>query len=80
MVCEAAAQSSSAFAQENKIPIMGFLISLKNVKKILEFKNNNYCIKIEKSFSFGTMTEYKFKLFNELDVYATGELTIAIQT
>jgi hypothetical protein len=79
MVCEAAAQSSAAFAQEKEESIMGFLISLKNIKKISEFKKEDYQIKISKSFNFGTMTEYKFELFDENDTYAIGELTIALK-
>lgn len=38
MVSEAAAQSSAAFAQNKKEPVIGFLISLKNIKKLSELK------------------------------------------
>ncbi|MGB5919888.1 hypothetical protein [Arcobacter sp.] len=79
MVSEAAAQSSAAFAQDKKEPIIGFLISLKNIKKLSEFKKEDYQIKISKSFNFGTMTEYKFELFDEKDTYSEGELTIALK-
>lgn len=79
MVCEAAAQSSASFGQDKDETLLGFLISLKNVQKLLEFTKINYQIKIEKSFNFGTMTEYKFELFDELNIYAKGELTIALQ-
>ncbi|WP_428026902.1 hypothetical protein [Arcobacter sp.] len=78
MVCEAAAQSAAAFAQENDKPIIGFLISLKNVKILSKFVNTKYKVKIEKTFNFGTMTEYKFELIDELNCYAMGELTIAL--
>lgn len=80
MVSEAAAQSSAAFAQDKKEPVIGFLISLKNIEKISEFTKENYQIKITKSFNFDTMTEYKFELFDHKDISAKGELIIAIQT
>lgn len=79
MVCEAAAQSSASYAQESKEVQVGFLISLKNVKIVSEFTKNKYKIKIQKTFNFDKMTEYRFELFDELNVYAIGELTIALQ-
>lgn len=79
MVSEAAAQSSAAFAQDKKEAVVGFLISLKNVEIRSEFIKKDYEIKISKSFNFGTMTEYKFKLFDEKNIYAIGQLTIALE-
>ncbi len=79
MVSEAAAQSSAAFAEDKNEPIIGFLISLKNIKKLSELNKIEYQIKISKSFNFGSMTEYKFELFDEKKTYAKGELTIALK-
>ncbi|ADG93981.1 hypothetical protein Arnit_2330 [Arcobacter nitrofigilis DSM 7299] len=79
MISEAAAQSSAAFAQDEKEPRIGFLISLKNIKKLSELDKEEYQIKISKSFNFGAMTEYKFELFDEKETYAEGELTIALK-
>ena len=80
MISEAAAQSSAAFAQDNKEPIIGFLVSLKNIEKISEFTKEDYQIIISKSFNFGNMTEYKFEVSDEYTIYAKGELTIAFKT
>ena len=80
MVSEAAAQSSASFAQEEKdsLPKIGFLISLKNIKQLVELKEKEYEIKIEKSFNFGIMTEFAFELRKNDKVFITGNLTIAI--
>ena len=78
MVSEAAAQSSAAFAQGDK-PIIGFLISLKNIEQINEFTQTKYEIKIKKNISFGSMTEFSFELLNNDEIYAEGFLTIALQ-
>ncbi|PLY09954.1 MAG: hypothetical protein C0626_07780 [Arcobacter sp.] len=78
MISEAAAQSSAAFAQTQEV-VIGFLISLKKIEKISEFTKQNYQIKIKKSFTFDTMTEYKFEVFDEKDICAKGELTIALK-
>jgi hypothetical protein len=79
MVTEAAAQSSAAFVEDKNEPIIGFLISLKNIKKLSELNKEEYQIRISKSFNFGAMTEYKFELFDEKETYAEGELTIALK-
>lgn len=78
MVSEAAAQSSAAFAQSDK-PIIGFLISLKDIEQIDEFTQIKYEIKIKKNISFGSMTEFSFELLNNDKIYAKGFLTIALQ-
>lgn len=78
MVSEAAAQSSAAFAQGDK-PLIGFLISLKNIEQISEFNQLKYEIKIKKEISFGVMTEFSFELMDDTQSCAKGFLTIALQ-
>jgi hypothetical protein len=78
MVSEAAAQSSAAFAQGDK-PLIGFLISLKNIELISELNEIKYNVKIKKEISFGSMTEFSFELISNKEVCAKGFLTIALQ-
>ena len=78
MVSEAAAQSSASFAQGEK-PVIGFLISLKNIEQLSEFSNTEYKIKIKKEISFGSMTEFSFELLSDTEISARGSLTIALQ-
>jgi predicted hotdog family 3-hydroxylacyl-ACP dehydratase len=78
MVCEAAAQSSAAFAQDNKSIPMGFLVSLKNIELLNELIHNNYIIKIKRETIFGSMSEFKFELTKDSIVYVTGYLVIAL--
>ena len=78
MISEAAAQSSAAFAQGDK-PLIGFLISLKNIEQITEFTEVEYKVKIKKEISFASMTEFSFELINNNKIYARGFLTIALQ-
>lgn len=77
MVCEAAAQSSASFSLEKKIK-EGFLVSLKNIELFDTLEDLDYEIKIEKSFTFGMMSEFKFQLNKESKVVANGTLTIAL--
>ena len=79
MVCEAAAQSSAAFAQDNKNITMGFLVSLKDIELINELIHNEYVIKIKTEMVFGSMSEFKFELFKDSTIYVTGNLVIALQ-
>lgn len=78
MISEAAAQSSAAFAQ-GEVPVIGFLISLKNIEEICKFDKNEYEIKIKKDISFGAMTEFSFELIDNTEICAKGSLTIALQ-
>ena len=79
MISEAAAQSSASFAQSiNEEPKIGFLISLKNINEFIPLEDLEYIIKIEKSFNFGTMTEFKFELIKDENIFVSGNLTIAI--
>jgi len=78
MASEAAAQSSAAFAQGDK-PLIGFLISLKNIEQIIDFRQKEYEIKIKKEITFGSMTEFSFEIINCSELYARGFLTIALQ-
>lgn len=79
MVCEAAAQSSAAFAQEDKGITMGFLVSLKDIELLDELIYTNYIIKIKRETIFGSMSEFKFELTKDSTIYVTGYLVIALQ-
>lgn len=79
MVCEAAAQSTAAFNEDSNEAKIGFLVSLKEIEQLKEFNQKEYLVKIEKSFDFGQMQEYKFELKSDFDVYAKGFITISIQ-
>lgn len=78
MVCEAAAQSSASFSQSTEEEKIGFLVSLKNIELLKTLESLEYEIKIEKSFTFGIMSEFKFKLINNLNVYVEGTFAIAL--
>lgn len=79
MVCEAAAQSSAAFAQDDKNITMGFLVSLKDIELLNNLVYDNYIIKIKREMVFGSMSEFRFELLNNSTIYATGNLVIALQ-
>lgn len=79
MTCEASAQATVAFAQDEDDKKVGFLISLKNVELLNELTKKEYLIKVEPSFIFEKMTEYKFELYAEEKIYVKGTLTIALQ-
>lgn len=79
MVCEAAAQSSAAFAQENQKVTMGFLVSLKEIELLNELIHSDYIIKIKRETIFGSMSEFKFELIKDSTIYVTGYLVIALQ-
>lgn len=77
MLFEAAAQSSAGFSQEEKI---GFLVSVKNVKLLIEPKEFEYIIQVEKKVEFGAICEFYFDvLTKENSKIANGILTIMIQ-
>lgn len=79
MTCEAAAQSSAAFAQENQKVTMGFLVSLKDIELLNELIHTEYVIKIKQETVFGSMSEFKFELINDSTIYVKGYLVIALQ-
>jgi hypothetical protein len=79
MVCEAAAQSTAAFDINSDTPKIGFLVSLKNIEQLKEFSKKDYLVKIKKSFDFGQMQEYEFELKDDIEVFAKGFITIALQ-
>lgn len=79
MVCEASAQGCAAFSTEEIKPKIGFLVSMKNVKKLNTFSKKEYLIEIEKNFTFNNMSEYQFTLKDSNIIYSKGTLTIAIQ-
>lgn len=79
MVCEAAAQSTAAFDSDSNDIKTGFLVSLKDIEHLKEFRQKEYFINIKKSFDFGQMQEYSFELKDEFSIYAKGYVTIAIQ-
>ncbi|WP_428025203.1 hypothetical protein [Arcobacter sp.] len=79
MICEASAQATIAFSPTKEDIKIGFLISLKNIEQLQELTQNEYLIELEKSFTFGSMTEFSFKLLNDNQLFAQGELTIALE-
>lgn len=79
MTCEAAAQSTAAYAKEDETTKIAYLVSLKNVVLEKEIDFTEAVIEIEKTFEFGTMSEYKFKLKSENELYVVGNITIAMQ-
>ncbi len=78
MACEAAAQSSAGFVPKNSAPKIGFLISLKDIVLKKEMGFLEAIIEIEKTFDFGSMSEYSFELQNSDIVYVSGKITIAL--
>lgn len=78
MACEAAAQSSAGFAEENTAVKMGFLVSLKDIVLEKEMDFLEAVVEIEKTFDFGSMSEYSFKLQNNNIEYVAGKITIAL--
>ena len=78
MACEAAAQGSVGFAQEESTPKIGFLVSLKDIVLEKEMDFLEAIIDIERTFDFGSMSEYSFELKNHNIVYVTGKITIAL--
>ncbi len=78
MACEGAAQSSAGFAPEGSAPKIGFLVSLKDVFLEKEMDFLEAIIEIERTFDFGSMSEYSFELQNNNIVYVRGKITIAL--
>lgn len=78
MACEAAAQSSAGFAQESSDPKIGFLVSLKDILLIEDMNFTEAIVEIERTFDFGSMSEYSFELKNNDISYVSGKITIAL--
>lgn len=76
MIVEAAAQSSSAFAQEDTK--LGFLAAVKNVKLIEKPLTNQYTIRIEKKYVMDLMHYFDFKVLYKNNFIASGSYIIAI--
>lgn len=83
MLCEAAAQSSASYNQQNKSnkknEQIGFLVTLKNVKLLKEVVDKSFDIKLNKNVDLGNMSEYTFEVINSGTVYAIGTFTIVLQ-
>lgn len=82
MLCEAAAQSSAAFAQNNftkEGAKIGFLVSLKNVNLLKDLNDNKCDIKVTKNVDLGNMCEYDFEVINKGEIFSNGTFTIVIQ-
>lgn len=77
MLCEAAAQSSASFNEENDAKI-GFVISFKNVKLHKEFIFTSCNIRIKQVMIIDKISEYEFEVINDLIIYASGKLTIVL--
>ena len=78
MACESAAQSSAGFAEETNDPQIGFLVSLKDILLIEDMNFTEAIIEIERTFDFGSMSEYSFELKNNNITYVSGKITIAL--
>ncbi|RBQ30746.1 hypothetical protein CRU92_10390 [Arcobacter sp. FW59] len=77
MIFEAAAQSSSAFNQEE--PKIGFLVTLKEVEFLKEVNNIEFLIRVKKEISVGTLNEFSFELIYENSTYAKGIFVVKLQ-
>lgn len=78
MICEAAAQSSSAFSKEQE-PKIGFLVSLKNIELLKESDMLDFEIFIKKESSFDLLNEFSFEMINQNDIYAKGTFIVILQ-
>lgn len=79
MICESAAQSSAAFANEEDSPKLGFLVSLKNIELIDTLLEQEAQVRIKKVLEFGQMSEFYFQLEENEKIYAVGNITIAMK-
>ena len=83
MICEAAAQASASFNQNNishqGSPTIGFLISLKEVTLLSQPPSPSLNIKLKKSVDLGNIREYSFEAIHNNIVYATGTFTVVLQ-
>lgn len=78
MIFEAAAQSSTAFNQEEEIQI-GFLVTLKDIELLKEPNIFEFYIKVKKEISLGTLNEFSFELICENSIYAKGNFVVKLQ-
>ena len=80
MFLEAAAQSTAAFASEEKSPI-GFLTMCKDIKLLAPLVEKNYHIQVTKDTEINTIKRFVFEVFDRSDniKYVSGSLTIVIQ-
>lgn len=78
MVCEAAAQSSIAFAKD-KEPKIGFLVTLKDIELLKKSDSLVFLIKIKKENSFDLLSEFNFELINQNSIYAKGSFIVKLQ-
>ncbi len=80
MFLEAAAQSTAAFASEEKTPI-GFLTMCKDIKLLAPFVGKYYHIQITKDTEINTIKRFLFEVFDKSGKikYASGSLTILIR-
>ncbi|NQY25211.1 MAG: hypothetical protein HRT41_14405 [Campylobacteraceae bacterium] len=79
MLCEAAAQSSAAFLNEEKDkPEIGFLINIKNVLELKVLKECECIVKVIKNVELENMSEYDFEVIFNNRIYSKGTLTVVI--
>lgn len=78
MIFEAAAQSSAAFNQEG-IPKIGFLVSLKDIKLLKEPNILEFEIRVKQEMNFGFFNEFSFELINENIIYSKGKFVVKVQ-
>lgn len=80
MLTEAAAQSSSAFAQSNT-PQNGFLVLIKDVVSHIALSSLTCIIVVESRLSLGNSSEFYFEVFEKEDgvMNASGSLMIVLE-
>ncbi|WP_026803010.1 hypothetical protein ACN2EN_01570 [Aliarcobacter lanthieri] len=78
MIFEAAAQSSVAFNQE-EIPKIGFLVSLKDIELLKEPNILKFEIIVKQEINLGFFNEFTFELINENIIYAKGRFVVKLQ-
>ncbi len=75
MVCEAAAQSSAAFADEAKI---GYLISLKDCQTLKSLDKTIYQIKVIRVSNMDAIYEFEFNLLDNDSICVSGSFMIKL--
>lgn len=75
MICEAAAQSSGAFAKKQTL---GYLLSIRDALLLAEPQSLHYNVDINLTASFDNLLEYSFRLLADGIVYAQGSIIIKV--
>jgi len=78
MFVEAAAQSSSAVIDDDKILKMGYLVTLKNIKLLQEPKDKTYIIDVYVESRLESFKFFSFKVFSKNIEIANGSLSVHV--